>query len=205
MATVVIGGHSRNIGKTSVAAGLIAAFPGYGWTAIKVTQFGHGVCSINGRACGCAVEEHSYAIHEERSRKGATDSSRFLVAGARRSLWVRTKQGRLGLAMPELLPLLMSEPHIIVESNSILGFIQPDLYIVVLSFDTPDFKSSAREFLSRADAAVVVRGAALEPSWDGFAGEALGKIPMYPAHPPEYVSQGLKEFVASRLIVNPKS
>ena len=205
MAIIVIGGHTRNIGKTSVAAGLIAAFPEYGWTAIKVTQFGHGVCSINGRACGCAVEEHSFAIHEEKSHKGATDTSRFLVSGARRSLWVRTKQGRLGLAMPELLPLLISEPHIIVESNSILGFIQPDLYIVVLSFDNPDFKSSAREFLSRADAAVVIKGTAVEPGWDGLGGDALGKIPVYPAHPPEYVSEGLKEFVASRLIVNRKS
>ena len=42
MAVVVIGGHSRSVGKTSVVAGLIAALPEYSWHAMKITQFGHG-------------------------------------------------------------------------------------------------------------------------------------------------------------------
>ena len=42
---VVVGGHTRNIGKTSLAAGIVAAFPEMHWTAFKITQFGHGVCS----------------------------------------------------------------------------------------------------------------------------------------------------------------
>ena len=48
MSIVVIGGHTRNIGKTSVVAGLIAALPHFHWTALKITQYGHGVCSANG-------------------------------------------------------------------------------------------------------------------------------------------------------------
>ena len=59
MATVVVGGHSRNVGKTSVVAGLIGALREYDWTAVKITQFGHGICSVNGESCGCAVEEHA--------------------------------------------------------------------------------------------------------------------------------------------------
>src|SRR5580698_2068550 len=51
MAIVVIGGHSRSVGKTSVVAGLIAALPAYHWTALKITQYGHGVCSLNGESC----------------------------------------------------------------------------------------------------------------------------------------------------------
>ena len=79
---IVVGGHSRNIGKTSVAAALIAAFPQLGWTAMKITQFGHGICSMNGRECGCAIDEHAYAIMEERNREGRTDTSRFLWSQA---------------------------------------------------------------------------------------------------------------------------
>ena len=45
MALVVVGGHSRNVGKTSVVAGLIAALPEFKWTAMKITQYGHNVCS----------------------------------------------------------------------------------------------------------------------------------------------------------------
>ena len=46
MAIVVIGGHSRNVGKTSVVAGLITRLRELDWLAIKITQFGHGVCSV---------------------------------------------------------------------------------------------------------------------------------------------------------------
>ena len=31
MALIVVGGHSRNVGKTSVVAGLIAALRGHEW------------------------------------------------------------------------------------------------------------------------------------------------------------------------------
>ena len=73
MSLVVIGGHTRNIGKTSVAAGLIAALPHYNWTAMKITQHGHGICSAVGEPCDCAVEyDHPYAISEE-SAPGGSD------------------------------------------------------------------------------------------------------------------------------------
>ena len=68
MALVVIGGHSRNVGKTSVVAGLISALPELQWTAVKITQYGHGICSANGEACDCATGDHSWAITEERDR-----------------------------------------------------------------------------------------------------------------------------------------
>src|SRR5690242_6766367 len=102
MAIVVIGGHSRNVGKTSVVAGLIAALPDYNWTALKITQFGHGECSADGEPCDCVPEERCWAITEERDRSGESDSSRFLVAGAKKAFWVRTEQGRLHEAMPAI-------------------------------------------------------------------------------------------------------
>ena len=57
MALIVVGGHSRSVGKTSVVAGIIAALPEMHWTAAKITQYGHGICSANGRTCDCAVRE----------------------------------------------------------------------------------------------------------------------------------------------------
>src|SRR6266481_4602540 len=82
MAIVVIGGHTRNIGKTSVVAGLIAALPEMHWTAFKVTQFGHGMCSANGEPCDCETGEHTVAVSEERAGgDSTTDSGRYLAAG----------------------------------------------------------------------------------------------------------------------------
>lgn len=199
MAIVVVGGHSRNIGKTAVAAGLIAALAEKGWTAVKVTQYGHGICSIDGRKCKCAVHEHRYAILDEKDRSGRKDTSRFLLAGASRSLWVRVKQGQLALAMPELQGILESQPFVMIESNSILDFIRPDLYLTVLRFDIEDFKESAREMLSRSDAAIVVKSGARRPLWKQVPGEMLAGIPVYPVAPPSFVSADLLEFVRSRI------
>src|SRR4051812_41265031 len=102
MAIVVVGGHSRSVGKTSVIAGLIAALAERRWTAVKITQFGHGICSADGAACDCATADHSWAITEEKDHSGESDTSRFLLAGAEHSLWVRTRQGYLAEAMPAI-------------------------------------------------------------------------------------------------------
>jgi hypothetical protein len=74
MPILVIGGHSRSVGKTSVVVGLIAALPGFHWTALKITQYGHGVCSANGEACDCATADHSWAVSEEKDRSGESDT-----------------------------------------------------------------------------------------------------------------------------------
>src|SRR5919201_3104750 len=155
MAMIVIGGHSRNVGKTSGVAGLIAALPERHWTAVKITQYGHGICSVNGESCGCAVDEHTVAVSEERERTGESDTSRFLVSGAARSLWVRTKQGFLAEAMPELRKRIAGARDVIIESNSVMRFLRPDLYLTVLDYETADFKASAREYLDRADAVIL--------------------------------------------------
>ncbi len=96
MAIVVIGGHTRNIGKTSVVTGLIEALPEMHWTAFKITQFGHGMCSANGEPCDCETAEHTLAVSEERAGgDSTTDSGRYLAAGAVRSFWVTDAAGRL--------------------------------------------------------------------------------------------------------------
>src|SRR6202158_5219693 len=132
MAIIVIGGHSRSVGKTSVVAGLISALREFEWTAIKITQYGHGICSANGEACDCATADHSWAISEEHDRSGESDTSRFLVAVSVSALWVRTEQGRLAEAMPALRRRLEGARNVIIESNSVLKFLRPDLYLSVL-------------------------------------------------------------------------
>src|SRR6201993_2106154 len=155
MAIVVIGGHSRSVGKTSVVAGLISALREFDWTAVKITQYGHGVCSANGEPCDCATADHSWAISEERDRSGESDTSRFLVAGAVQALWARTEQGRLAEAMPTLRRRLEGARNVIIETNSERKFLRPHLFLSVLDPSTADFKNSAREFLDRADAVIL--------------------------------------------------
>jgi hypothetical protein len=194
MALVVIGGHSRNVGKTSVVAGLISALREFDWTAVKITQYGHGVCSANGEPCDCATSDHSWAISEERDRSGGSDTSRFIVAGAVRALWVRTEQGRLAEAMPALRQRLEGAGNVIVESNSVLKFMRPDLYLTVLDPATADFKNSAREFLDRANAVVVHNGAG-DAAWQAVSLKPLAGRPVFRIAPPDYVTAEIVDFV----------
>ena len=205
MPILVIGGHTRSVGKTSVVAGLIAALPAFHWTALKITQYGHGVCSANGEACDCATadpswDDHSWAVSEEKDRSGESDTSRFLVAGADRSWWVRTQQGRLAEAVPRIRKILASAENAIIESNSILRFIKPDLYLTVLDPATADFKASAQTFLDRADAVLLHSVAHPNgPAWENVSLKPVIDRPMFTIHPPNYVTPEVVEFVRAHL------
>lgn len=201
MAIVVIGGHSRNIGKTSVVAGLIARLPQFHWTAVKITGYGHGFCTANGEPCDCQTDDHTLAVSEERSRTSGTDTARFLVAGAVRSIWVRTRVGMLAEAMPRIRKELAAAKNAIIESNSILQFLKPDLYLTVLDAGTADFKDSARLFLDRADA-VLVRAteSGLVPRWGGVSLKLIEGKPRFVIAPPDYMTDEVAGFVEQRIM-----
>jgi hypothetical protein len=200
MPILVIGGNSRKVGKTSVVAGLIAALPGFHWTAFKITEHGHGVCSASSTA------DHSWAVSEEKDRSGKSDTSRFLVAGAEHSWWVRTEPGRLEEAMPRIREIIASTQYAIIESNSILRFLKPDLHLTVLDPRTVDFKVSARTYLEQADAVLLhmvedSKGTA----WKQISLKPVIDRPTFAIHPPNYVTPELVEFVRARLLPGPAS
>jgi len=200
MAIVVVGGHSRSVGKTSVVANVIARLPERNWTACKITQFGHGFCTANGEPCDCQTDEHTIAITAERDPATGTDSARFLAAGARRSLWVRTRIGRLGEAMPRIRQEIEAAENIIFESNSLLQFLRPDLYLTVLDHATADFKDTARLFLDRADAVLLrASGQQLTPQWNQVSLKLLAGKPRFLVSPPDYIGDDLVAFVEERL------
>ena len=160
---IVVGGHTRNIGKTQLICEIVGALPQAGWIAGKITQFGHGLCTRHGSPCACAPASDEAALVWETAGDRGTDSARFLAAGARKSFWLRTRVGRLAEAMPLLRAELAraaaenaSAPaNVILESNSLLGFVKPALYIAVIHPGQADFKDSARAMLTRANAIVL--------------------------------------------------
>ena len=198
---VVVGGHTRNIGKTSVVAGLIAALPELNWTAIKITQYGHGQCSSDGERCECAVTdvEHPCAISREMDSGSGTDSSRYLAAGARRSYWVRTAIGQLAYALPEIRRIFETSEHVIIESNSILQFFKPDLYFAVMDFGAKDFKQTSLVSLDRADALIVIDHGEEQPLWSGVARGLWDSKQQFRVQPPQYVTADMAAFVKGRL------
>lgn len=162
---VLVGGHSRGVGKTAVIAGLIAACPEAGWTAVKVTPHRHG-----------AGGEGS-------------DTGRYLAAGARSAFLVECNPAALAAVLP-------AGGNALVESTSTLEFLQPDLYLAVLDFAVAEFKPSARRWLDRADALVVVDRGALTLPWPGIV---LPERPRFVVRPPGYTDPALVEMVRRRL------
>lgn len=214
---IVVGGHTRSIGKTQLVCDLIRAFPEAGWIAGKITQYGHGVCARNGENCDCAPAEHSAALDWESRSDTGTDTARFLAAGASRALWLRTKQGYLAEGLPLLRAALwelevsrgQASGNLILESNSLLQFLKPALYLVVLAPLQEDFKESARMALNRADAFVL--RSSLEPKlrltldlsdlapWSGVSSRLLHAKPSYIQREGQTLPEGLKTFIRGRL------
>lgn len=208
---IVVGGHTRSIGKTQLVCDVITAFPDANWVAGKITQYGHGVCAQNGEDCDCAPTDHVCALDWETRADTGTDSARFLAAGARRSFWLRTKQGFLAEGLPLLRAALQQTSAeangealpLILESNSLLQFLKPSLYFAVVDPTKEDFKDSARAVLDRADA-LVLRGSpdtfsAAAPAWMQLPSRLLREKPSVSQQEGEPLPQPLRVLVQRAL------
>jgi hypothetical protein len=188
MAIVVVGGQARNVGKTSVVANLIKAMPERRWTALKITQ--HEPDLTPGA---------NYVVREEADADGDGDTSRYLRAGARRALLLSVRPGRLGDAIPELRRELGRANDVIMESNSVLEFLEPDIYLAVLDPAIIDFKSSARQYLQNATAVVLNQPERRGFRWDKAVLELVMRKPIFRVRPPHYMTADLVEFVRRKL------
>jgi len=161
---IVVGGQTRNIGKTQLVCDVIRAFPKTQWIAGKITQHGHGLSPVHGESRDYAPSEHVCALDWETRTDTGTDSARFLAAGAQRSFLLRTEQGHLEEELPLLRKALreaaqesdaQANQAVIVESNSLMQFVKPSLYFAVIDPLREDFKESAQVALDRAHALVL--------------------------------------------------
>jgi len=219
---IVVGGHTRSIGKTQLVCDLIEALPSAHWLAGKITQYGHGICAQNGENCDCAPTDHVVALDWEKRAAPLTtassDSARFLRAGAERAFWLRTKQGYLAEGMP-LLREALAPPqgttigddarNVIIESNSLLQFVKPSLYVAVLDAARPDFKDSARLMLDRSDVFVFRRGPEVHdvahPPWRKLPARLLRERPSLLQREGEPVPELLVQLVKRILAAPPGS
>ena len=135
---VVVGGSGRKVGKTSLIESLIRALPEARWLAIKVSGHAHGA--------------HQGKFERQETPGPETDTGRFLAAGAGEAWWLRAGEDRLAAAAPELQTLMAGFENVIIESNSIVEILRPDLYLFVAG---DEWKESAGRWLASADSVVV--------------------------------------------------
>jgi hypothetical protein len=102
--------------------------------------------------------------------------------------------------MPTLRRRIESCRNVIIESNSIMKFIRPDLYLTVLNPGTEDFKKSAQEFLDRADAVILHDHADATAAWRSVSLKPVANRPLFRITPPPYLTSEIAEFVRTKLV-----
>jgi hypothetical protein len=137
--TILVSGEGRGSGKTRAACDIISQTSDARWTAIKVTSHGHGV-----ELTDPVIFEESFILE---GRAGpATDTARYLAAGAARALWVRCSIADIERALHPLI-----KGNVILESNSAVGIIPTDLIIFIAAEVSTEAKPSAQVAAGLAD------------------------------------------------------
>ena len=79
------------------------------------------------------------------------DTARLLAAGAEEVLWVQSPYSEIKDVLPVAIERLSYLDGIIVEGNSAIEFLKPDIVIFIFGRDSGNPKESARKILDMAD------------------------------------------------------
>ena len=155
----MIGSSGPNVGKTELACAILRKFGRkHKIVGIKVTTIKDkdGKCPRGGEGCGvCSSLEGKFCITEEFSKSTGKDTSRLLMAGAKRVFWIRVLKEHLIEAINALFDILGSETVLICESNSLRQVVEPGLFLIARNSNVKTWKYSARLVRKYADAIIV--------------------------------------------------
>ena len=184
MAIVVVGGSTKDIGKTALVCAIIADLRDFDWTAVKITA--HDYIADSAQQASASL-----AVREETSADGETDTSRYLAAGARRALLVTRQDGRIPVA--EIRRALGADRNVIYESNRIVGAVDPDVCLALLGGSPAEWKPSFVRCFEKADALVSFRAIEIE------AAKLRVEIPRFALQSPNRLTPEMVDWLRSRL------
>ena len=142
---VVVGGHSRGVGKTSLIEHLLRTSR-EPWVAIKISARHHA-------AKGASVA----IVDEARHASPRSETGRYLAAGAARALVIRAADIALARAATLIESLRAEGANVIVESNRIVRYVKPDAMLFVMDPHINDWDPTSALCLPIADAVGDVR------------------------------------------------
>jgi hypothetical protein len=100
--------------------------------------------------------------------------------------------------MPVLRRVIAASENTLIESNSVLNFLRPDIYVFVLDYAIADMKDSARRFLDRADALVTLHSGQPAP-WPGIPARWLESKAVLPCRAARLCESGIGTMAALSL------
>ena len=147
---VMIGGNSRNAGKTTLACNIIRKLSSnYEVTALKVTSIRPGESDMHGHH---SDEEFSgYSIMEELNSDSHKDTSAMLQAGASRVFYIRTEDAFTEQAINSFLSTYNYDQPIVCESRSLRRVLVPGLFVMMVRKQISGNEKDISEYIGKAD------------------------------------------------------
>lgn len=132
-----IGGAHSGAGKTTIASLILKRLKG--WGAIKYTK----------NSLYCSITDDLKILSEK-----GKDTKRLLDAGAEKVLWVQSPFSELGEVLPMAVEMLSHLKGILIEGNSAIEILKPDVVIFVSGAKAERFKKGAEKILKMADVVI---------------------------------------------------
>jgi molybdopterin-guanine dinucleotide biosynthesis protein len=148
---IAVSGFSSNVGKTTLMCELLRHLPG--WEAIKLTRGHYRSCGRD--PAGCCVsdllrDEPVIRSGREANYEAGKDTGYFWDAGASNVHWVIVKDDQVEQGIKEALTRVKTD-GVLIEGNSFLDFVTPDLAVMCARADGGKIKPSARHALRKSD------------------------------------------------------
>lgn len=153
---ITVSGAHSGVGKTSLIEGLLKSLKG--WGALKVTvTHRERECPVRKGCHTCDELDSGFSIisSKEIIETQGKDTARFKLAGARKVLWLKSKPEALKDSLKKAVTLFKKAKGLIIESNSALKYIKPDLALFVKNKNSL-LKPSAREIINKIDLTVTL-------------------------------------------------
>ena len=141
---IVVAGHSRGVGKTATIEEILRAHWREHWVAIKVSAHRH-----------CEPHETRPLIERDVDPAASTQTGRYLIAGASLAYLCRTPSSQLKATAGFIRGLLDEGANVVVESNRIVDFVEPDIVLFAVAPRIADWKASSGVALPRTHAFVI--------------------------------------------------
>jgi molybdopterin-guanine dinucleotide biosynthesis protein len=147
---VAVSGFSSNVGKTTLVCELLRQLPG--WEAIKLTRGHYRSCGREPAVCCVSdlIRERPVVLSDrDANYEAGKDTARFWDAGASNVHWVIVKEDQVEEGIRVALARVRAE-GVVVEGNSFLDYVAPDLAVMCTRSEGGAVKPSARRALTKS-------------------------------------------------------
>ena len=147
---LMIGGNSRNAGKTTLACNIIRKLANnHDVTALKVTSIRPGESDLHGHHS--AEVFSGYSITEELNSDTHKDTSAMLQAGASRVFYIRTEDNFAEQAIRDFLATYNFNQPLVCESRSLRRVLIPGLFLLMMRATAAKPAKDISEYIAKAD------------------------------------------------------